>query len=464
LKLESTVSIKQDLEPEWAVESPQEDKRQQRISASDRRLLGVSKIGNYTGRDLAWGRNSALSRLTGRENIDEIPELLAEAERKVLSALQNLDLDRLTQVIQDVEKAAEKMGLTPASSFRPAMDPERINVNIGAIALFDGNLPFHVKGAGSCRLLAMAIHRASVKEGSIILVDEIENSLEPYRLRQLIRELRPKSNDLHQVIFTTHSCVTVVECIATELYVVRSNEGKSMVYPVESSLQHIVRKIPEAFLARSVIVCEGKTEAGLCHGLDTSYWQMRRPPLASVGVSPIESPKGGGSEAPQYAVALAKLGYRAAYLGDSDRDLNPSKEEMEQQGIEVILWEGGLETERRVCFDLPLQGLQELIKLAIALEEEDDRPGDAVWRKIHEWLNSSIESQPTDFRDVDQLKDIVGENALREAIGKAADDGKWFKRMDKGVRLGNLLANYLIEMQGTETEKTIETIGEWCYA
>ena len=67
------LSIQKDLEPEWFVKSPQEGGRQQRISATDRRLLGGSRIGTYTERDLAWGRSSALSRMTSREDIAGIP-------------------------------------------------------------------------------------------------------------------------------------------------------------------------------------------------------------------------------------------------------------------------------------------------------------------------------------------------------------------------------------------------------
>ena len=106
-------------------------------------------------------------------------------------------------------------------------------------------------------------------------------------------------------------------------------------------------------IGRKVIVCEGKTETGFLISLDKDYWQEKHrndatwrkyQTMAEAGVSPIESPKSGGSESPKYAVALAKLGYRVAYFGDSDCDLNPSEEQMKTAGVEkVLLWDGDVE-------------------------------------------------------------------------------------------------------------------------
>jgi hypothetical protein len=311
----------------------------------------------------------------------------------------------------------------------------------------------------------MAINRTSVREGAIILVDEIENSLEPYRLRHLIRELRPKADELHQVVFTTHSSVTVLECQAQELHAVRSNVGLTTICPIDPDLQPIVRSIPEAFLSKSVIVCEGKTEAGLCRGLDLYYWQPNgQVPLAAAGVAPVESPKGGGSEAPKYAIALAKLGYRVAYLGDSDTDLNPSKDDMQKEGCEVLLWDDGIEVERRLCRDLPVEGLKEFVDLAIELEEQERHSKEQVGEAICEDIHKKTGMRPRFASGVEALLGQAEESLLREAIGCAADQEKWFKRMDKGQRLGELVAKHLDRMEGTATARTVKALQEWCYA
>lgn len=477
--LQIRLEISQDLEPKWTVVSLQKDGREpQPISAADRRAFGVARIGNYTESDLAWGRNSALSRLTQKDDISRIPTMLAEAERGILKALENMDFSALSQAVQGVRLAAPTLGIDAQTEFRASMDPMRVNLRQGAIALFDGNLPLSLRGAGSRRLMTMVIHKASVKEGAVILVDEIENSLEPYRLRHLIRQLRPKQGDTHQVIFTTHSPIAVVECHANELYVVRSENGITSVASVGQELQDVVRKIPEAFLARRVFVCEGKTEAGFLIGLDTEYWhqkhqnnpsQFRYKTMAEAGAAPIEAPGGGGDESPQLAVAMAELGYRVAFFGDSDKveKLKPSVSEMKKAGIEVILWlpDGGkgLAIEERLCLDLPLAGLVELAELAIELENDEKKP-DEVWQKIHHALASKgLKTEPT--HDLKGLIQQSNEQAVRESLGEAArhKNAAWFKRMDKGIALGKMLTRYLDEMRDTPTMHTLSVLEQWCY-
>ena len=475
--LQIRLIIKSDLEPDWQVVSLQTiEKEPQKISASDRRMLGVSKISNYTDADLSWGRNSALSRLT-KEDISKIPDMLAEAERNILKSLESMDFSNLSQSIQDVIPIAQSLGINAQNELCVGIDPVRVSLRQGAIALFDGDLPLSMRGAGSRRLMAMAIHKASVKEGAVILVDEIENSLEPYRLRHLVRQLRPRKGEKHQVIFTSHSSVAIVECDAEELCVVRSKDGETTINHVGKDLQGIVRKVPEAFLTRKVVVCEGKTEAGLLVSLDKLYWEEKHresishyQTMAEAGVAPIEAPGGGGSESPKYAIVLAKLGYHVAFFGDSDQieKLIPSVDEMQQAGIQVFLWsrdgDKGFSIEERLCRDLPLSGLEELVKLAIELEENDHKPGDNVWRKIHDQV-ASKGYRVERINNLNSLIQKTNEQVVREAIGESAKnkDAAWFKRMDKGNRLGELLARNLDSMQGTPTIKTLSELEKWCY-
>ena len=393
--------------------------------------------------------------------------MLAEAERNILKALDNMDFNALAQSIREVLLNAQSLGIDAQANFRAGMDPLRVNLRQGAIALFDGNLPLSMRGAGSRRLMVMAIHKAAVKEGAIILVDEIENSLEPYRLRHLIRQLRPKDGEKHQVIFTTHSSVVVVECHSNELYVTNSQDGKTVISSVGKDLQAVVRNIPEAFLCRKIVVCEGKTEAGLLISLDKHYWQekhrhtsssFRYLTMAEAGTAPIESPGSGGSEAPKYAVALANLKYRVTYFGDSDCDLNPSEEQMKAGGVEeVLIWDGCVEIERRLCLDLPLAALKEFIDLAVKFKGNPQ----SVWDKIYEHLPKNI--LPTRNQNFDKLITEIEEVSLRECLGKAANEGKWFKRHDKGMALGKLLSQYLDNMRDTPTMTTLNSLEKWCY-
>lgn len=484
--LQVSLKIEKDLEPKWFVNSLQEDDREPLVLWSDiRRSLGVAKIGQYADSDLAWGRNSALSRLTQKEDFSKIPSMLSEAERNMADALGRMDLSALSQAVQDVDRLSKEIGVQ--ANFQAGVSPAMISIRQGAIGLHDNNLPFTVRGSGSRRLLAMAIHKESTPDGAIILIDEIENSLEPHRIRHLLRQVRPGKDDKHQVIFTTHSPVAVVESSASELHVVRTKNGNVKVRNVKETfenqskidIQKIVRAIQEAFLSPGIIICEGKTEAGFLIALDQYYWQEKHKnstafkyqTMAEAGITPVESPRGGGSESPQYALAMVELGYRVAYFGDSDRDLNPSEAEMKAKGVEqVFLWDEKMSIEERLCQDLPWEGLKALVDLAVELHGSEK-----IWQEIRQKTNGAYQST-VDAEDLDALKNQLSELSIREVIGAAAKGykvtvssvkerkrGEWFKRMDKSKLLGELVAIYLDQMKNTPTYQLLALLEQWAY-
>jgi hypothetical protein len=132
---------------------------------------------------------------------------------------------------------------------------------------------------------------------------------------------------------------------------------------------------------------------------------------------------------------------------------------MMSSGVEkVLIWSGNVEIERRLCFDLPWKGVTELVALAIRLQGSDA----SVWDKIYGTLQKA-NLRFTRKADLDSLRLDIEEIALRESIGKAADDGEWFKRMDKGKALGILLARYLDDMQDTPTCENLQDLARWSY-
>jgi len=471
MALRVKLEVGRDLEPKWSVISLQNDLDIHSLSTSDRRLLGVAKIGNFVESDLAWGRNSSLARLSVKDDLSKIPALLTEAERKVIEILKDENLGDYDETIKKVRETSQSLGIDAKQNFRVGLDPARFNLNQGAIALFDGDLPFSIRGNGSRRLLSMAISKASISDGVVLLIDEIENSLEPFRLRHLIRQIRPRDGDRHQVFFTTHSSIAVEECKAHELYIVRSLNGKTTVLEVEPEFQKVVRSSSEAFLARKIIVCEGKTEEGLLIGLDQNFWSVKHqntPALykfvnmAEAGSVPI---LGGGDESPCKAQEFGKLGFDVLFFGDSDKvdKLKPSVDELTQQKILVVLCkpEGdkGLFIEQRLCLDLSIEGLEKYVGLACELSE--DPPN--IWDSIYQACPHNTLRKSRDFRDL--LSDI-GEDSLRQVIGEISGKGPkgWFKRRDKGEKLGELLSKFLPLMDSQKpTALMLSELEKWCY-
>jgi len=253
---------------------------------------------------------------------------------------------------------------------------------------------------------------------------------------------------------TTHSEIAIVELTSAELRVVRSNDGATTVWDVPAELQPVVRRAPEALLARRVIVGEGKTEVGLCRALEGSWTSTHGAPPAEKGVVLIP---GGGSSAPRIALAFAQLGYPTALLADSDVAISPPEQDLIAGGVSVHQWAGTVCTEERVLMDLPWDGVLSVITRASELQVTDEpqaaydavasQLGASAGTRVDEWLGSGFD-----------------QTAIRRAAGLVAKKHGWFKRIDLGEALGAVIADALPGMDGTDLKVTLDALEEWAYA
>src|SRR5690606_30065441 len=300
LVLSIRLRVDNSLEPSWEVITDRHPEGRQ-IGSRDRGKFGVTLLGSSEDREFAWGRGAALARLTSQlaDDPDNIAGLLAEANRQARAAVSDArdNLHALKIASQNAKNAAILFGVHTRADYRPALDSSSAILGIGSLSLHDGDVPVRLAGQGSRRLLALALQRQSVTEGAILLVDEVEQALEPHRLRHLLRLLRPKDRScgtaFHetetdfsgQSIITTHSPIAIQELLAHELYEVKSKDGVTSIQQVDvEALQGVVRKIPDAFLAKKVIVCEGKTEYGICRALDALWGEEIGLAYAFIGI------------------------------------------------------------------------------------------------------------------------------------------------------------------------------------
>jgi len=449
-------------EPEWTVMA---DRNQEGVPVSpqNRAQLGVVRLGDDIDRDLAWGRYSVLTRLTG----GDAAEAVAEAQRKLRNAARGGSIDELNAAARTVEEAARKLGVKPTSSYQAALDSKLVTFRQGAFALHDGDIPVRAAGLGTRRLAALAIQRAAVPDGAIVLIDEVEHGLEPHRIRRLLRNLRqgldvrmteagaPK---LGQVIMTTHSAIPLFELDREHIRVVRSEGGESGVLRPSEGAQGVLRTVPSAFLARRVLLCEGATEVGFCRSV-AERWKSDHNgvPVEHFGV---EIADGGGASGPTYATAMAGLQYAIMYLGDSDRIAQADINGMERAGVKVVLWSDKLCLEERIAADLPADGFKRL------LEQTCRRHEQSVAAAIASALGCN-ESPPHPHRPESWLSAGTDDLSLRLAFGRAAKGTKhrpgWFKTVDGGLFLGLLVSEYLAAMTSTDLGKKLAQAEDWCY-
>jgi energy-coupling factor transporter ATP-binding protein EcfA2 len=440
------------LEPIWRIVN---DRRPdgRRISAKDREAFGLVRLGGDIDRHLSWTRGSLLTRQT--DSLLEVGRVLADAHRQARELVSNANLTKLATVAERLEERAKQLGVNAPGTFRPGLETMLTVGGMGPLSLHAADIPVRALGLGSRRLVALALQWMAVTEGAIVLVDEVEHALEPHRLRHLLRVLRAAPREgKGQVILTTHSSVAVEEMAADELLSVRCEDGRTSARRVSSDLQALVRGNSEAFLGRNVLVCEGKTEIGLCRGLIPSWAESRQKvPLAQTGTA---FALGNGEEAAGRAQKLALLGYRTALFADSDKAIDPDVPSLEQSGVRVIRWAGTVATEKRIALDLPWTALQPFFDLMVEAKGEE-----SVLSAVRKALPGGTAVPGTSIEA--WRSDIIDESAIRGALGSAAKATRAFKQVDPGEQLGTLVGASLPAIPASDLSVKLSQVAAWCY-
>jgi len=464
--IESVLTIQlrvdESLDPTWTVVADRYPEGKP-ISSHDRELLGAFQLGgSYLDRELSWSRNSVLTRFTS--NNRETSAVLSRLHRSLRQSQENSDLAELNAAAQKAQQSSARFGVKPKDEFRPFLDTQ----TYGNISLHDGTIPVRQNGIGDRRLLTIALQHTGIKEGGILLIDEIEQGLEPHRLRNLIRLLRPVDNQTGQstggttcgqTFLTTHSPITISELSYPELYAVRrENNGCISVETVPESIVKHIKKTPEALLAKKVIVCEGNTEYGLCQILDRPPLNSGESFLAYLGVVPVIPTDGGGrTNSPKVAEAFRTLGYAVAYFGDADEPLNPSEEQLKSLGIEVVLWANDYKTEQRVFFDLPWVGVLELCEEVIKLRGSTQSVIDTV-------VSVNNLSERSSSTNLEQWLGQFSQDEARQYLVKVAASAKpWFKSIEMSEKLARIVLKHVSAVPASDLSIKLNKLKSWAH-
>lgn len=441
------------LEPQWHIIN---DRREEPrvISSRDREHLGIARLSADVDRHLAWGRGSALTRATS--DLSEVPKVIAAANREARQAVDKAALTKLVSAATGAQKAAIQAGASTVSTYRPGLEASVTSSFSAQLAIHDGDIPLKAAGLATRRLNAVAFQLQAVESGAVLLVDEIEHGLEPFRLRHLLKHLSKCVGETGRVILTTHSRITVEELPASALHVVRSNNGTTTITAVGPQLQALVRSNAEALLARRIVVCEGRTDIGLCMGL-SDYWATKYAarPVAHTGTAFAD---GGGSSVGKRAELLAALGYDVIVLADSDASFSPGELELQEKGIDAFLWSGQCCTEQRIALDVPLSMLKQMVAAACASFTEQSILDTIKAHLTTATTKASLAADPeaTIAAGGDEID-------LRSAIGKAAHNGGWFKDIARGTALGRLVGRALPKISTSPLAATIDALGKRIY-
>ena len=441
------LTIDSTLEPKWEVVCNRKDARP--ISHSDRKLLSVANVGNNCAKDMVWGKYSVLQKYADAKGV--LHDAHTAALREIAS---HADLHTLDDVGETLISVGKQYGVGFESQIKNKMFIQNGTFS-SSVGLFEGNTPLNQKGTGSQRLLSMGLNIQASAGNALLLIDEVESGLEPYRLRSLLNEFRTTHTTAGQVIMTTHSPIAVAECNIGELLVVQSEGGTTHIVQLKSNdpdtdtiMQAQIRKNAEAFLCKRLIVCEGKTEIGFIRALDTYWAKTERYRMAFKGIGTAD---GGGDTIFTCANTLRSCGYEVCLLMDSDLPKSESeKAALRQGGIAVFDWNQSNALEEQVFLNIPTPVVAKLIKIVV-----NERGTESVKSCL------TVGNIPFEIVD-DEICFSHLDGETKKKIGTIAKRKGWYKNIALGEQLGNVVfENWEFIGAETKLKSVVDALSKW---
>ncbi|MFA6120910.1 MAG: AAA family ATPase [Sideroxydans sp.] len=456
------LTVVSDLEPVWTLFSERAAAAglERGLVWKDRAALSPARIGDYANTNLSWTRGSVLNRLT-----EERASLGAELAKAAREARANFGTQAATQLgasLKVVTDTANGLGVQVGACAQALLDAHSISIGDGAIALHsESGIPLRSLGTGSSRLLIAGLQRAAAEAATIALVDEVEYGLEPHRLIRLLHSLGAKDSTVPlQVFMTTHSPVAVRELTGNQVYAVRTvpNQHHVLEVGMDDDVQSTLRAAPEAFLAKSVLVCEGASEVGFARGLDQYWVGLKQQSFFALGGAFVDVGGGDPDRCYTRGTALLRLGYRVLVLVDADKDPKPETvAAFAAAGGEAITWRMGRALEDELFLSLDDGAIHLLLQRAVELAEED-------------LVNSHIQSQSHGKLN---LNSVLSEGLTegysiptRSLLGLASRKGKnsWFKSVTKFEDIAKDIVGPSLASADKDFVTLVERLYRWIHA
>ena len=448
------LSVSKDLEPSWDVVS-YNGTEPSTIKSTDRGKLNIFSVSDYSDRHFSLNKGNPLYSLYRQLNNEPHPvneNLVLIVVRDAKNAFDDNLGHRFESVIEKIKSVAGELGIT-LNEMKAMLDHKDIAISENKVSIHEDGIPFRLKGKGSKRLLSLAIQLALTQPSGIILIDEIEQGLEPDRVQHLVNVLSKYEDK--QIIITTHSSNVIVEIPCTSLFIMR--KGSYNLQHVEGEMQGCIRKNPEAFFARKIIVCEGATEIGFCRSINEYRISHNKTSASCMG---IRFADGAGNEMINYVLGFKDLSYPTALFCDSDCvNINNRKQEFRDLEINVIDSEDNCSIEQQVFKDVPWNVVKALIKIAIEKVIDDDgKTYEEAEKKIFDATNAQLDCRMAQMTNWYQNES----DDLRTALGLAAKNKNWYKKQTYGERMGRcILTSYSDLAESCRLKFIIDSISNW---
>jgi putative ATP-dependent endonuclease of OLD family len=446
-----------DLELEHRVRSP--DGEELFFSADKRRQLGLCRVGDTRGssREFRMARGSLVERTLGR---DEVRGAAASAVREASKLL-----DIPPEVVGRLDELAGRLrgdGLVADSVTLELLSPPGQSL-LGLLGLALGErgeaIPLSQAGQGTQRLASFLLARALALTPALVVIDELEVGLEPYRRRLLVQRLRKLLETGGQAFVTTHSSTVLSELDVAEIHRLdwRLEPVATPAHPdgdqppvdapppvprprltrLSANLARTKDDNAEALLCRFPVVCEGQTEVEVLRVLLDQLAERDGYSLAALGVQVVD----GGGQPHVFGVvdAYREAGFRLGLFLDEEpvhggtRAACAAREE-----VFAAAWPDAVCTEEALAKALTLEQLETLLDVGDAADER-------LAERRRQQLCAKLDHQGE--LGILDLAEAYGESEVRAAWAAVAHKPSkkqpgWFKPRANAEALAGWLAEH----------------------
>lgn len=453
------LSVASDLDPVWLLYSLRAEAqgRERNLSWGDRILLAGTRIGNVADYHLSWRKGAVLNRIG-----DEKPNTtsaIAEAKRAARKAFGDEAHDDLEDVLKAVSETASTLGVPLEGDLQALLNAHSISLSGGTISVHDSKgLPLSSLGLGSSRLLVAGLLDKAKVGSNLILVDELEQGLEPHRIMRFLDAIGAKdSNARTQSFVTSHSPVVLRELNAHQLSrICETAEGHKIISAkTDEGSQGALRSFPEAFLAKSVVLCEGASEVGFIRGLDQYFVSQGKSSISARGIYLVDT--GGVSKLYKSAPTLQAMRYRVASFRDDDVAPDVEAEsKFENQSGSVFKWAPGQKIEAAIIKAAAPELIVAILDAGIKFVGEDA-------------TNEHIKSASGNVADLERIQaagasGLVSNQEVEWLIAAATTKkNSWFKTVGRMEYLARESIGPAIENMDADFRQVVGQLFAWSF-
>lgn len=417
------------------------DDTEARFGVSLRQRVQLARLSTATsaGSELRLRRGSLLQRYLGGEGLRApLAKALADASTELRVP------DDLRGLVEELSRELRGRGLPHAAAL--GLTPPFRESLISLISLMAADpqgapIPVALSGMGTRSMLLSLLVVLLSSSRPLVIADEPECGLEPYRQRRLIKELRTLVGRDGQAFITTHSPSILA---AMETHELARMEPSGTIHQLQQgpSLDRLLARDAEVFLCRTPVICEGATEVGFLGRILDHFakHKLTNDPDAH-GLVLVEGQ--GQPGVLREAEALWDLGIGAAVFVDSETKHEGLRSRLAgRTGCCFFAWGGGVRNvEEAVVARVTGSALSRLPALAATCNQGREQ-------QYLQQLGEALKAKGAP--SVDELVSAHGDAPVREVLARVAQDRKWFKTRQGG----EALAQFVID------EDEPRTIGE----